>query len=299
MWLSLLITLLFCAGEAIAGFMSHSLALVSDSGHNLGDALALGLAAYAIRAVQKPTAGRHTYGFHRVPILTALFNASTLVVIALFICIQAVGRFLHPAPVDGALMIWVALAALVMNTVIAAALHGDAKHSLNNRAAFIHMAGDAISSLAVVLAGLLVRYTDWRYADPSASMLIALFIMYSAINIVKDAADILMEKAPKNVDLEALEQTIKSIPPVCDVHHVHVWTVGEGMNLLSCHVALPHACTLEECTCIIETINRRMHDEFSITHTTIQTETDGMCALSECRLGPRGHEHTSGHNHHE
>lgn len=296
-WLSLGFTLLFCAGEAVAGWLSHSLALISDSGHNLSDALALGLAAYAILAVRKPTSGRHTYGFHRVPILTALFNASTLVVIALYICIEAVRRFLQPETVNGMLMIWVALVAVVLNTVIAAVLHGDAKHSLNSKAAFIHMAGDAISSLAVILAGIVIHYTHWHYADPLASMLIAAFILYSAVGIVKDAADILMEKAPKNLDLAALVESIKSIEPVCEVHHVHVWTVGEGINLLSCHVALPASCSLEQSSCIIDMINKRMHDDFSIGHTTIQIETDALCNRSECRLEAHLHEHEHDYEH--
>ncbi|MGC8492155.1 MAG: cation diffusion facilitator family transporter [Syntrophobacteraceae bacterium] len=297
MWLSLGITLFFCLGEAVAGLLSHSLALLSDSGHNLSDALALGLAAYAIYAVRKPVSGRHTYGFHRVPILTALFNASTLVVIALFIGIEAFQRFLHPESVDGTLMIWVALAALLMNTAIAAVLHGDARHSLNNRAAFIHMASDAISSLAVIVAGIAIHYTRWHYADPLASLLIAAFILYSATGIVKDAADILMEKAPKNIDLEALVESIKSIPPVCMVHHVHLWTVGDGINVLSCHVALPASCTLEHSTGIIETINKKLHDDFSIGHATIQIETDGLCGISECRLESHDHEHEHEHSH--
>lgn len=291
MWLSLGVTLLFCLGEAVAGLLSHSLALLSDSGHNLSDALALGLAGYAIYAVRKPMSGRHTYGFHRVPILTALFNASSLVVIALFIGIEAFQRFLRPEPVNGTLMIWVALAALLMNAAIAAVLHGDARHSLNNRAAFIHMASDAISSLAVIAAGIVVHYTRWHYADPLASLLIAGFILYSATGIVKDAADILMEKAPKNIDLEALVESIKSIAPVCAVHHVHVWTVGDGINVLSCHVALPASCTLEHSTDIIDAINKKLHDDFSIGHATIQIETDGLCGISECRLESHVHDH--------
>jgi cobalt-zinc-cadmium efflux system protein len=160
-------------------------------------------------------------------------------------------------------MIWVALVAVLMNTVIAAALSGHAKESLNNKAAFIHMAGDAISSLAVVIAGVVVHYTHWPYADPLASILIAAFIFYSAVGIVKDAAGILMEKAPKNLDMAALVKGIKSVPPVCEVHDLHVWTVGDGMNLLSCHVALPASCTLEECASVVEEINKKLHDNFS------------------------------------
>src|ERR1700712_1430874 len=197
LWISLAVTLLFCAGEAIAGYASHSLALLSDAGHNVSDAVALGLAAYAVGAMKKPAGGRHTYGYVRISTLTALFNSTTLIVIALFIAVEAVGRFRHPEAIAGNLMISVACVSVLMNTVIALALAGDAKHSLNNRAAFIHMAGDALSAVAVVIAGVVVRMTGWLYADPVVSLLIAAFIFWSAIGIVREASDVLMEKAPK------------------------------------------------------------------------------------------------------
>src|SRR6185503_16390675 len=136
----------------------------------------------------------------------------------------------HPEPVGSTLMIAVALVAVVMNTVIAYALMGDAKHSLNSRAAFVHMAGDALSSGAVVIAGLVVRTTGWVYADPTVSLLIAAFILYSAWGVVGDATDILMESTPKGIDVERLVAGIKSVPPVCDVHDLHIWTVGDGLH---------------------------------------------------------------------
>lgn len=298
LWISLIVTLIFVAGEAFAGWVSHSLALLSDAGHNLSDALALGLAAYAVAVAQKPATAKHTYGFHRVSILTALFNAVTLVVIALWIGIEAYQRFRHPEPIVGSLMIWVAAIAVLMNTVIAAALSGDAKNSLNSRAAFVHMAGDALSSLAVVVAGIIVHYTHWVYADSAVSVLIALFICYSAVGIVRDAANILMECTPEGLDVEKLVAGIKAISPVRDVHDLHVWTVGDGMNMLSCHVTLPASCSLERCSSIVDDINDKLHNDFSIGHATIQTEIEGMCRgeRSEnlhCDMEP--HQHGDNH----
>lgn len=281
LWISLVVTLIFCAGEAVAGLVSHSLALLSDAGHNLSDALALGLAAYAVWAMQRPAAGKHTYGYYRVATLTALFNAVTLVVIALFIGFEAVGRFRRPEPVGGSLMIWVATISVLMNTVIALALSGDAKKSLNSKAAFVHMAGDALSSLAVVIAGVIVHFTGWPYADPFVSVLIALFILASAVGIVRDTSDILMEKAPKDIDLEALANGIKSIDPVCGIHDLHVWTVGEGKTLLSCHVALPAGSSLEETCLAIDRIGKKLESEFAIGHATIQPEVDGLCGVGQ------------------
>lgn len=281
LWVSLIVTLVFVVGEAFAGWVSHSLALLSDAGHNLSDALALGLAAYAVWVARKPATSKHTFGFHRVSILTAQFNAATLVAISVFIGIEAVRRFQHPEPVGGSLMIWVAAVAVFMNTVIAISLSGDAKNSLNSRAAFIHMAGDAISSLAVVVAGVIVHYTGWLYADPVVSLLIAGFILYSAVGIVRDATDILMEATPKDLDVEKLLAGIKTVRPVCDVHDLHIWQVGDRLNFLSCHVALPKTCSLEECAAIVGAINEKLHDDFGIEHATIQTEIEGLCDMSE------------------
>ena len=299
LWISLGVTLLFCAGEAVAGYLSHSLALLSDAGHNVSDAVALGLAAYAVAAVRKPAGGRHTYGYVRVSTLTALFNSTTLVVIALFIAVEAVVRFRHPEPIAGNLMIGVAFISVLMNTVIALALAGDAKHSLNNRAAFIHMAGDALSAVAVVIAGVVVRMTGWLYADPIVSLLIAAFIFWSAIGIVREASDVLMEKAPKGLDPVLLAESIGAVQPVCGVHDVHVWTMGENRNLLSCHVALPAAFSLLETTAIVARIGKMLHDDFGIEHATIQPEEDGLCKMSRtetvfCTMEAHSH---AGHSH--
>ena len=296
LWLSLALTLVFCGGEAIAGWLSHSLALLSDAGHNLTDAVALGLAAYAAWVVRKPTTAKHTYGYHRAAILTALFNAVTLVVIALFIGIEALHRFVEPQPVTGTLMIWVAAIAVLMNTVIAASLSGDVKESLNNRAAFIHMAGDAISSLGVVIAGVVIHYTGWVYADPIVSVLIAAFILYSAIGIVREATNILMENAPRSIDLESVLSCIKSVSPVREIHDLHVWTVGDGLNLLSCHIVLPDTATLPDCTSVIAAISEKLRHRFSIAHATIQAETDALCGHDEvqspfCEMNSLQHDH--------
>ncbi len=196
-------------------------------------------------------------------------------------------------------MIWVAAISVLMNTVIALALAGDAKHSLNSRAAFVHMAGDALSAVAVIIAGVVVRYTGWLYADPIVSLLIAAFILWSAIGIVREASDVLMEKAPRNLDPETLAARICEIAPVCGVHDVHVWTMGEGRNLLSCHIALPANYTLLETTSIVSKIDRMLHDDFGIEHATIQPEEDGLCKMANapslfCTLETHSH---AGHAH--
>ena len=294
MWLFLGVTLAFVVGEAFAGVYSHSLALLSDAGHNLSDALALGLAAYAILVAARPASGTRTFGYHRVAILTALFNAVSLVALSLWIGVEAVSHLLYPEPVSGALMIWVALVAVLMNTVIAAALSGDAKQSINSRAAFVHMMGDALSSAAVVVAGIVIHFTGWIYADPLVSLLIAAFILYTAWGIVADATGILLENTPKGVDVPTLVAAMEAVPCVRGVHDLHIWAVGDGLNFLSCHVELPAHFTLEQCAAIVTALNTVLHDEHGIGHATIQIEVEGVCPSSEevalfCALETHNH----------
>jgi cobalt-zinc-cadmium efflux system protein len=314
MWMSLAVTVLFVVVEAWAGVRAHSLALLSDAGHNVSDAIALGLAAFAFWVARKPAAANRTFGYHRVAILTALFNALTLLVLAAMIAGGAVERFRHPTALSadgGALMIGVAAAAVLLNTVIAWALAGDAKHNLNSRAAYVHMAGDALSALGVVIAGVVVRTTGWTLADPLVSLLIAAFIAVTAVGIVRDASGILLENAPRGLDPEAVATAITSVSPVTGVHDLHVWTVGDGLNCLSCHIHLPGSLQLEECGIVVEEIHQRLHDEFGISHATIQAETEnGACRRGAdgdqlsyslyCGLEPHLHDHgPDEHNHDE
>ena len=273
LWLSLGLTGAFVAAEAYFGHRAHSLALLSDAGHNVSDALALGLAAYAVWVARRPASPGKTFGYHRVAILTALANAAALVVIALGILVGAWTAFQQHQPVQGTLMIWVAAFGVLMNTVIAWQLQGASKHSLNARAAYVHMAGDALSSLGVVIAGLVIKTTGWIYADPLVSVLIAAFILYSSWGIIGEATNILMEGTPKGLEVEALAAAIRSTPPVCDVHDMHVWTVSDGLHFLSCHVVLPGDCTVSESQSIVRVLTDRLHDEFGIGHVTIQAET--------------------------
>ena len=275
LWISLALTVLFVAVELFWGLRAHSLALVSDAGHNASDALALGLAAYAVWVARRPASSHKTFGYHRVAILTALANATALVVIALVILWEAGQSFLHPTPPQGTVMIAVAAVAVLMNTLIAYWLRDASHGSLNARAAYIHMAGDALSSLGVVLAGLAVKYLGWTVADPLVSVLIAAFILYSSWGIIREATDVLLEGTPKDLDVNALVAAMRETSAVQDVHDLHVWTVGDGIHFLSCHVVLPDACTMAQASVTVATLNRRLHDDFGIGHATIQAEMAG------------------------
>jgi cobalt-zinc-cadmium efflux system protein len=277
LWISLVITVAFVIGEFIAGRMANSLALISDAGHNLSDALALGLAAYAVWIAKKPANAKKTYGYHRVGILTALFNAATLIVIGLLIFVEAYHLFRTPEKVNGTVMLWVAGIAVVMNTVIAFLLRGGAKDSMNMRAAFVHMAGDALSSLGVLIAGLVVRKTGWLYADPVVSVMIAVFIIYSSWGIVRSATDVLLESTPENLDTDKMVAGMRRVEYVQAVHDLHTWTVSDGMNCLSCHVVVADTCSMTDCGNVLRSLNDLLDKEYRIAHATIQIENAEVC----------------------
>lgn len=278
LWLCLIITAVFVVGEAFAGYVSHSLALLSDAGHNFSDAFALGLAAYAIWLAKRPSNAGKTYGYHRASILTALFNAATLLVIAAAILVEAIALLRNPEPVHGGMMMIVAAISVLMNTVVAALLRGGAHRSLNMRAAYIHMAGDALSAVGVLIAGWVVHATGWVYADPVVSVLIAIFIAWSAIGVVKDAVNVLLEGSPKGLDVEAMIDAMRGIDHVQAVHDVHVWTVSDHLNFLSAHVEVSDTQTMEESDEVIRDVNNLLLHHFGINHATIQVETAGVCS---------------------
>ena len=295
--LSLLLTLTFVIIEALVGMQSGSLALLSDAGHNFTDALALGLSWYAIWIAGKPATPSKTYGYHRVGILTALFNALTLVVIAIFIFSEAWQLFMHPHSVNSVPMMLVAGVAFVMNTVIALALRGEASHNVNMRSAFIHMVGDALSSLGVIAAGALIYCTHWVYADPLVSVLIGLFIVYSSWGIVRETVNVLLEGTPRGLDIHDMALAMQSVPGVTDVHDLHVWTIGDGMNALSCHLSVCETDILHTAV-VVRAVKNLLATHYNVTHTTLETECDG-CNNSAlyCQMSQHTHDQADDHSH--
>jgi cobalt-zinc-cadmium efflux system protein len=268
------LTLAFVVGESVAGLFSHSLALLSDAGHNFADALALLLAWYALGAARRPANASRTFGYHRVGILAALANAITLVVIALLIFWEAFQRLRSPAPVQSGLMIGVALAALLMNTVISLGLRGEAKHDLNVRSAYLHMVGDALSSLGVVVAGVMIAFTGSTIADPAVSLLIGTLILWSSGGILTEAITVLLEAAPSSLDMEALEQEIQTVSGVIDVHDLHVWSVATGIIACSCHILVAEQ-SIRSGQQVLRGVAELLEQRFGITHTTVQVEVEG------------------------
>lgn len=273
--------------EFAVGRISHSLALLSDAGHNFTDALALVLSWYALRMTLKPGNARKTFGYHRASILTALANATSLAVIALAIIWEAVVRLRSPEPVHSGSMIVVALIAIVMNTIISIWLHAGAKNDLNIRSAYLHMLGDALSAVGVVAAGIVIRLTDNPIADPLVSLLIGGFVLYSSRDIWVEVVNILMEAAPPKLDLTVLEISIRAVAGVLDVHDVHSWTVGSGITACSCHVTIGHE-NANRCQEILHSIVSMLEQKFGFAHATVQIEVDGFAATVSCGNGDAG-----------
>lgn len=293
---AVVLTGLFVVGEAIAGWFGHSVALFSDAGHNLADAMALLFSWYALHAAGRPSSATRTFGYHRVGILAALVNASSLVVIALLIAWEAIGRLLHPQPVAGGLMIVVAAVAMVLNAAIAFQLHHGAGNDLNVRSAYLHMLGDAASSCAVILAGVIVAITHSSLADPIVSFLISALILWSSWGILRESVNVLLEASPVGLDMEAVQRAIGRIEGVLDMHDLHVWTVGPGVIACSCHVVVAEQ-TISSGQQVLRAVVAELRKRFDINHTTVQIEVEG-CAPNEmyCTIHRSEHAHI-GHHH--
>lgn len=280
---ALALTAGFMAVEFAGGWLSGSLALISDAGHMLTDALALGLALLAVRFASTPASGRKTYGFYRLEILAALANGVVLVLLAGYIFYEAFQRFRSPAEIRTGLMIVVALIGLMVNLACFLLLRSSSRHSLNVRGAFLHVTGDLLSSAAVVAGGLVIRFTGWLAVDPLLGAVIGLVILKGAYGLVRESVEILLEAAPAGIDAAGVEAALGTIPGVRSVHHLHLWSLSSGIHAMSAHVRIDDQMTSSS-DLLLREIRKMMEERFGIAHSTIQLECDG-CGEIECGLG--------------
>lgn len=286
--LAFVLTILILGIEVIAGVISGSLALLADAGHILTDAVALGLAWFAVDQGKRPADHRRTYGYQRVGILTALANGMTLILIVIWIAYEAAQRFSHPQPVKGGLVVIGALIAIGINGFIAYRLRGN-NDSLNVAAAMLHVLGDLAASVGVVLAGVTILLTGWLYIDPLISVGIAGLIAWGALKIVLDTVNILLEGVPKGIDVGAVESAIARTSGIEAVHDLHVWSVSGRDVALSCHVVVPLQ-KLSAAEHLVRELEQSVCGRFGIAHTTIQVEACHPCT--------EGTDHAAGdHNH--
>jgi len=269
--IALLITAVFVVVEALAGWAANSLALLTDAAHNLTDVAALGMSWLAIRLAARPANAGRTYGYHRAGILVALLNAATLGAITLWIFYEAYQRLLAPPEVQDTLLIVTAFVALLVNAGTAWLVHSEHEHDLNQRSAFLHLAGDAVSSLGALAAGILIYFTGAYILDPLVSILIGVFILWNAWKIVRESVDILLEATPRNLDMDALVSDMQAIPGVRGIHDLHVWSINLQMRALSVHV-LTDDVSISRGAETQRSLNTMLSERYAITHTTLQME---------------------------
>ncbi|MGA2571957.1 MAG: cation diffusion facilitator family transporter [Terracidiphilus sp.] len=297
--ISLVATLAYVVVTFAAGLHAHSLALLSESGHNVSDFLALLLSFVAVYFQSRPADHARTFGYQRAGVLAAFINAVTLIAISVWIAAEAVHRLSSPVRVEPRTMMIVAAAGVAMNGAIAALLWGVAR-DVNLRSAFLHMAGDTLSTAAVIAggAGILLTGRDW--IDPVLSLLIAALILWSSVGIVRETLNILLEGTPRGVSLHQIRAGMESVEGVVNVHDLHVWSLGSHSRALACHVTIADI-PPSESTCILANLNALLRRRFEINHTTIQFEHVGCEALEGCVTPLEelagGHEHHHGHGH--
>jgi cobalt-zinc-cadmium efflux system protein len=282
--ISLAATLAYVAVTFVAGLRAHSLALLSESGHNASDFLALLLSFAAVYFQARPADDQKTFGYQRAGVLAAFLNAATLIVISLWIGVEAVHRLSSPVTVQPRVMMLVAAAGVVMNGVIAALLWGVAR-DVNLRSAFLHMAGDTLSTAAVIAGAAGILFTGQNWIDPVLSLLIAALILWSSVGIVRETLNILLEGTPRGCSISEIRRGMEAVEGVINVHDLHIWSLGSQSRALACHVTIADI-PPSESACILSKLNHLLHAHFHISHTTVQFEHIGCGELVGCVVPP-------------
>jgi cobalt-zinc-cadmium efflux system protein len=282
---SLIVTAVYIGLLVVAGLRSHSLALLSEAGHNLSDFVALLLSLLAVYFHSRPPSATHTYGYHRAGVLAALVNAAALVGISFLIFWGAVRRIQHPQPVHAGTMMWVAAAGVIMNGAIAFMLYRTDR-DVNIRSALLHEIGDTVSTAAVIVGGWAILATGQLWIDAALSIGIGALILWSSFGILREALNILLEGTPRGMKLARVAAAIQEIDGVNDVHDLHVWSIGSETSALSCHISIadiPPSASER----ILRDVRARLRADFRIDHTTIQFE-HAVCEVAHGCVIPVG-----------
>jgi cobalt-zinc-cadmium efflux system protein len=293
--ISLVVTFVYIVLLVVAGIRAHSLALLSEAGHNLSDFVALLLSLAAVYLESRPPSATKTYGWHRAGVLAALVNAGSLVVVSFLIFYEAFRRLQNPEHVHAGLMIWVAAAGVVMNGVIALLLYRSGR-DVNIRSALLHEIGDTVSTAAVIVGGWVILATGQYWIDSALSFGIGALILWSGFGICRETLNILLEGTPRGIKLDRVEAAMRAVEGVNDVHDLHVWNIGSETRALSCHISIediPPSVSER----ILRDVKERLHQEFRIDHTTIQFE-HVICEVAHgCVIPVSEEEHHHGHGH--
>jgi len=287
--LSILLNLIITLAEIIGGLVSGSLSLLSDALHNFSDTASLGISLIAVRISTRGPDRRKTFGYRRAQIIGALINLITLVVVGIYLIKESIQRYINPQPIQGNVMLVVAVIGLIANLATAALLHRQSKNSINIRSAFLHILGDAFSSVGVVIAGILIIRYQLYLADTVMTLAIAAYILYNTNVLLRQTINILMQAVPEGMDIEEIIRTITNVEDVQDIHHVHIWQLDESQSNLEAHIVIDQN-NLEDMPCIKQAIKTVLADSFKIYHSTLEFEMENCegISLTSCFDGENG-----------
>ncbi len=272
LFITIILNLIITISQVVGGLISGSLALLSDAMHNFSDVLALIIAWGANNLASKPNTQSHTFGYKRAEILATLFNASILVGVAIFLIIEAVDKFLHPKPIGSIWVIGLGVLSILLNALSVLLVKEDAKESMNVKAAYLHLLTDVMTSIAVVIGGVLIYYWHLFWVDPLISTIIAIYLIWASIDLIKESSSILMQFTPRGVDIEEVAKEVEKEEEISNTHHIHLWQLDDKEIFLEAHLDFKKDLTLSKATKIMETLENRLHSKFGIEHSTFQCE---------------------------
>ncbi len=278
-------TLTLMAVEFAGGLVSRSLALISDAGHMLTDSLAILLCYLALRWSRKPPSERRTFGYHRLEIIIALVNGLFLLAVSGYIFFEAVHRFFHPQEIRTGILLAVAVIGFTGNLFGLLILRSETHDNLNIRGAFLHILADTLSSVGVVIGGVIIALTGWNIVDSLIGIMIGGIVLRGAVDLIMESGDVLMEATPRDVDMVQLRGDVVEIPGVRDFHDIHVWTIGSGRRALSGHLLTDNIST-QDSQKIVCAAREILAERYGITHTTLEVECES-CLDTVCEYGPQ------------
>ena len=274
LFLTIVLNVIITISQIVGGILSGSLALLSDAMHNFSDVLALFIAYFANRLAARPNSAAKTFGYKRAEILAALFNASVLIGIAIFLIIEAFHKFYHPEAINSLWVIGLGTLSIVLNTASVLLVKEDAHDNMNVKAAYLHLLTDVMTSIAVVLGGILMYYFGVFWIDPLISAMIALYLIWASFGLVKESSAILMQFTPKGIDIDEVVQAIEAEPEIADVHHIHIWKLDDNHIHLEAHLDFNDDVALTISNQVINRLEKKLYESFEIEHTTFQCEYD-------------------------
>ena len=272
LFITVLLNALISLAELIGGIISGSISLISDAIHNFSDVLSLLISYTANRLSKRNATAKQTFGYKRSEIIAAFFNSSTLIVLSVFILFEAIQRFINPEKVNPDLVIWLALGSILVNALSVFFIKEDSKENINIKSAYLHLFGDMMTSIAVLIGGIIMKYMDIYWIDPIFSVIIALYLIYMSWDIFKSSLKIMMQFTPQNIDIETLANEISKLEKVKNIHHIHIWQINEHDIMFEAHIDFTQDVRITEFEVILNNIKDLLHDNYNIHHVTLQPE---------------------------